>query len=194
MSTLVSLAVFSSLSLNLILQFALVIQGMAARQQESYSIPFFQSGVLFVSVLFLWVVFSYILSPLAFGFFEYVLLFPLSALVCMGLELLCTRFLPWIVPHAKMFTAISAYNGLALTSLMLTINLARTFAEAVVLSLGFALGVLLSLFLLQEIRKRSTLEMVPPFLQGVPLMLISMGLLSLIFTSLGALFYKTLGM
>ncbi|MDR3171704.1 MAG: hypothetical protein LBU17_08785 [Treponema sp.] len=188
MSTLVALAVFSSLSLNLILQFPLVIREM--EQEESVPTPFFQGGVIFVSVLFLWVVFSYILSPLSFGFLEYVLLFPLSALVCMGLELLCTRFLPRIVPASKMFTAFSAYNGLALSSLMLTIHLAVTFAEACILSLGFALGVLLSLFLLKEIRIRSRREAVPPFLRGVPLMLISMGLLSLIFTSVAALLYS----
>lgn len=188
----VSLVVFSSLSLNLILQFALGIRGIAEGQEQSAPLPLMQGGVLFVSVMILWALFSYILSPLDGGFLQYALAFPLSALVCQGLETLGDRLFP-DMGGAKPFTADSAYNGLVLTSLLLTLQCAAGFLDALFLSLGFSLGSLLVMLLLKAIRKRSALEMIPLFLRGRPLMLISMGLLSLFFTSLTAILFRILG-
>ncbi|MDR2798069.1 MAG: hypothetical protein LBB80_06975 [Treponema sp.] len=187
------LLVFSGFTLNLVLHGALGIGNIAEWQKRSHPIPLFQLGILFVSVFLLWMLASYGLVFLAFGFLEYALLFPLSALVCMGLEGLCARLLPSLVPEYNVFNPATAYDGLALSSLMMTLHIARTVMEALILSLGFSLGTLLSMGLLNEIRKRSSLELVPPFMQGRPLMLISMGLLSLLFTALGLIFFNALG-
>lgn len=192
MDGMIALVVFSGFAYNLILQFALGIQGIAEGQERSVPVPLVQGVILFLSVLILWVIFSYILSPLAFGFLEYILFFPLSALVCMGLETLGDRFFS-LEPDSKLFDAHSAYNGLALGSLLLTLHIATNFLDALILSLSFSLSSLIVIFLLNEIRKRSALEKVPPFLRGRPLMLISMGLLSLIFTSLTAILFNILG-
>jgi electron transport complex protein RnfA len=193
MGIMVSLAVFSSLSLNLIFQFGLGIQGIADGQEQSRPIPLVQGLVLFIAVWALWLVSVYVLSPLAFGFLEYVLLFPLSALVCMGLETLGMRFFSRFVSNTRFFTAASAYNGLVLSALFLTLHIALTVLEALIMSLSFAVGTLFSILLLNEIRKRSALEQVPSFFKGKPLILISMGLLSLIFTSLTVVFFNMLG-
>ncbi|MDR2535589.1 MAG: hypothetical protein LBD29_06105 [Treponema sp.] len=189
----ISLFICASLSLNLILHFALGIQGIIEGQERAGPIPFFQGGVLFVSVLVLWFFFSYIIAPLAFGFLEYVLLFPCSALTCVGLETLCARFIPHIVPDSKLFASESGYNGLVLTSLWLTLHIAGTPLDAAILSLSFALGSLFTMVLLHYIRKRSALEMVPVPLRGRPLMLITIGLLSLLFMSLTTIFFTILG-
>ncbi|MHB9291520.1 putative Ion-translocating oxidoreductase complex subunit A [Hollandina sp. SP2] len=187
------LLVFSGFTLNLVLHGALGIGSITEGQEQSHPIPLFQLGILFVSVFLLWVFASYGLVFLAFGFLEYALLFPLSVLVCMGLEGLCTRLFPSLALEYKVFNPATAYDGLALGSLMMSLHIARTIVEALVLSLGFSLGTLLSMVLLEEIRKRSSLELVPPFMQGRPLMLISMGLLSLLFTALGLIFFSALG-
>jgi electron transport complex protein RnfA len=187
------LFIFSGFTLNLILHGALGIGNIVKGQEQSRPIPWFQLGVLFVSVFLLWILASYGLTFLAFGFLEYALLFPLSALVCMGLEAICTRLFPSSVPRYQLFSAATAYDGLVLSSLMLSLLIARTVGEAFILSLGFAMGTWLSIFLLNEIHKRSSLELVPPFMQGRPLMLISMGLLSLLFTALGLTFFNALG-
>ncbi|MDR2394225.1 MAG: hypothetical protein LBD93_08750 [Treponema sp.] len=187
------LLIFSGFTLNLILHSALGIGNITEEQNQSQPIGLFQVGVLFVSVFLLWLLASYGLAFLAFGFLEYALLFPLSALACMGLEAFCTRWFPSLVPEYKGFNPVTAYDGLVLCSLMMTLHIARTLMEALILSLGFSLGTLLSMVLLQEIRKRSSLELVPSFMQGRPLMLISMGLLSLLFTALGLICFNAWG-
>jgi electron transport complex protein RnfA len=193
MSVLLSLVVFSSLSLNLIVQLGLGIGNIGASRPGTERLPLFQLSVLFLSVPLLWLVFSWFSSLFFFGFGEYLLLFPLSVLVCMGFERVFSSLFPKMKIRPGFFNPMTGYDGLALAALMLTLRLAAVFTEALVLSLGFSFGVLLSLLILRGIRKRSVMEKVPRFLRGVPLTLLSMGLLALIFSSLSFIFFKVLG-
>jgi electron transport complex protein RnfA len=193
MTALVALAVFSGLSLNLILQFGLGIRNIGPEQPLFSPFTLFQWLILFLSVFILWFFFFYVVSPLGLGILEPFLLFPLSSLVCMGLEMVFSHAFPHKKPEIKLFNPLSGYNGLVLGALMLTLRLALSPAEALVLSLGFALGALFAVLILNEIRKRSFLEILPASLRGTPLIFISMGLLSLIFSSVAAIFLSVLG-
>ena len=193
---LAALAVFSGLSLNLLLQFALGTAGVAAdihpKSQTTRAIPVFQLTVMFLSVICLWVVFNYLFPPFWKGFSEYFLVFPLSALACMGFEKLGQRVFARYVSFVKVFSAFTAYDGLVLVSLIITFALAGSFAGALVLALFFACGNMVAMLVLNEIRRRSTLEWVPRFLRGSPLILISMGLLSLISASAAGICFRIL--
>jgi electron transport complex protein RnfA len=150
-------------------------------------------GLLFLSVLLLWMVFYYILPPLPGDFLAYCLFFPLSSLLCQGLETLGYRLFPKAAGGCRLFSAFTAYDGLVPIALFITFNLALGFSDAFILSFFFALGNLAAVLILGEIRRRSALEWVPPRLRGSPLILISMGLLSLIFSSAAGICFKILG-
>ena len=210
MITIAALAIFSGLSLNLLLSFALGLAGIepepgsGGKNAKERGIPLFQYGVLFFSVLFLWVIFTYVFPFFLGGFSEIFLFFPVSALVCMGLELLGERTFPYwikrIFPRKnrpirgikKVYSAFTAYGGLVPVSLFITMNLAWNFMGAFVLALFFALGNLLAILFLNEIHRRSTLEQLPAWLRGSPLVLISMGLLSFLTISLAGIFFRIL--
>ena len=182
-----ALAIFAGLSSNLILQFALG----AGQAGKGRTLPIFQIAVLFISVLFLWIIYTNILNFLSWEFPGLLLFFPLSALVCLGLESLEK----WIFPkkeRIRLFSALTAYEGLVPASLFLTMTLALNFSEALVLSFFFALGCLLAVFILKEINRRSALEEIPNYLRGIPLTFISMGLLSMIFGFAAWICYKVL--
>ncbi|MCL2231459.1 MAG: hypothetical protein FWB99_04225 [Treponema sp.] len=195
---LAALAVFSGLSLNLLFSFALGAAGAAGKtipKGAKQPVPLYQLGVMFLSVLFLWVFFSFAVPPFWMGFSMYFLFFPLSALVCMGFEFSCERLFPKsaeALSAQKIFSAFTAYDGLVPASLLLTFILAGTFFGALVLSLFFALGNLTAMLILNEIRRRSALERVPRFLKGSPLILISMGLLALISASVAVIGFRIL--
>jgi Na+-transporting NADH:ubiquinone oxidoreductase subunit NqrE len=186
------LMILSGLSLNMILQFGLGLDGISALHRGRRRFSWIQWGILFLSVPVLWRVFSLLSPVLDFGFWEYFLLFPAAVLFCTVLEKAAFRV------QAKrrqkeaelppMLNVHSAYNGMAPAALLLTLRLAASPAEAVFLSLGFSLGALTAVFILTEIYRRASMEAVPPLLRGMPLTLISAGLLSLIFSS-GALFF-----
>ena len=198
------MAVFSGLSLNLLLQFALgtasTANGIVSKTETIKELPFVQLAILFLSSLFLWVFFTYLMPNYWKGFSEFFLFFPLSALVCMGLELLgkrvFSRFLPSFYPAdggiKKVFSAFTSYEGLVPASLMITFLVAKDFISALVLTLFFAIGNLVAMLILNEIRRRSTLECIPHYLKGSPLILISMGLLSLITVSVAGICFRIL--
>ncbi|MDR2258580.1 MAG: hypothetical protein LBE14_05470 [Treponema sp.] len=188
---LAALAVFSSLSLNLIFHCGLGMGKAAVFRKGDNRVFLLPIGIIFASVLLLWVVFSYILSPFSLGFFEYVLLFPMSGLVYFGLEFLFYRVI--LKKEARTTGAVTFCDGLTAASLFLALHLASGFLEAAVLSFGFAFGILLALLILGEIHRRSGMEAVPRFLRGSPLALISMGFLSLIFSAAALIFFRALG-
>ncbi|MDR1215612.1 MAG: hypothetical protein LBK25_02915 [Treponema sp.] len=187
------LAVSASLAFNLVVQFGLGVRELT--DKKAAPLPFLQAGVLFVSVWLLWAVFTYVLIPFLSIFFCYILFFPFCSIACIGLEKLADRLQQKIFPKmeaAKVFSPLSAYGGITLLSFILTIHIAGTFLEAFVVSLSFAGGMLFSILILNEIRKKASMEAVPAFLQGKPLMLISMGFLSLIFTTSAVLLFNAL--
>jgi electron transport complex protein RnfA len=159
---------------------------------------FFQWSILFFSVFIFWLFFSYILSPLALGYLEFFLLFPLVTAAGKGFEAIVRYFFPFHPgayiksSGAELFSAETAYNGLIIAALILTLRLAGSVVEAAVLSLGFSLGGVTSALILRDIHRRSLLERVPYALRGMPLLLISMGLMSLIFSSVSAIFLRIL--
>ena len=185
---LLALAVFAGLSLNLILQFALGLN----RVEKEYELPFSQIIGLFVTVLLLWIIHTYILNFFSWEFIGFFLIFPLSALSCLGFEIIEKRFFPNIIGKTRLFSALSAYEGLVPASLLLTLNLAVNFLDAFVLSFFFALGCLMAIFILMEIKRCSTLEEIPSWFRGMPLVLISSGLLSMVFASVAWICFRIL--
>ncbi|MDR0643953.1 MAG: hypothetical protein LBG05_03420 [Treponema sp.] len=186
------LIIFAILAFNLVVQFGLGVRELTG--ERTAPLPFLQMGVLFVNVWLLWAVFTYVLIPFFSIFFGYILLFPFCSLACLGLENLADKLWRNIFHETekKIFTPLSAYEGIVPLSLALTIHIAGTFLEAFIVSLSFAVGILFSMFILNEIRKKAFMETVPVFLRGKPLALISMGLLSLIFTSSATLLFNAL--
>jgi electron transport complex protein RnfA len=192
MNVLAALAVFSGLSLNLVLQFGLGVRNIKTESQKPIQYALFQWVVLFLTVFLLWALFSFALSPLSLGFMEYLLIFPLTMAVTRGLELLGGRAFPALIPKSRSLPASSSYDGLSIAALGLTLRLASSPAEAAVLSLGFSLGSFCSVLIVNSIYRRSFLEKVPQSLRGMPILLISMGLLSLIFSSMAVILLRIL--
>ena len=197
MISLTALAVFSGLSLNLLLTFAIGSSGIVSGLNRERKLPYVQIIVLFFSVIMLWIVLNYIFTFLSGGFLVFFLLFPFSALSCYSLELLIEvlikRFAvknPLIASlgKTKIYHSFTAYDGLVPVSLFITMNLAWNLSSAIILSLFFALGNLLAILILDEISRRAGVEKVPRALRGSPLILISMGLLSFVFASLAGIF------
>jgi len=193
---LVILAVFSGLSMNLILQFGLGLKGIAFDESISKERLLAGSGVLCATVIFLWLVFSFIRSMLSLGLFEYVLLFPVSFLIYSIFECLTNRFI--LKKNGEQGTAIlfgdiltgGAFAGAAL---FMTLNIADSLYEALIFSLSFSCSAALVIVGVSEIRRRAEMEAVPHWLRGGPLALIALGLLSLVFASGALMLFGVLG-
>ncbi|MDR1178248.1 MAG: hypothetical protein LBK64_05425 [Spirochaetaceae bacterium] len=184
-----SLALFAALSSNLVFQFGLDLASLGRAKSPAAGFFAFRALVLFCSVMTVWIVVFYLAVPLAAGFMGNVLILPLAVLTHCLYGTVLKRFFPPGDGSGEDHTQ----SGLSLVASYLTLTLASSLAEAVVLALGFSLGLLFSLLTIREIEKRSTLEAVPPCLRGSPLLLISIGFLSLIFSSAAALLLGAIG-
>jgi electron transport complex protein RnfA len=192
MNNLAALAVFSGLSLNLLINLGIGIQDFKQEPYRLFRFIFFQWFSLVVSVMVLWSFFTYIFTPLSLGFFEYFLFFPFAATLGSFWNFLFARLFPREKSEERVFSMSSAHNGMVTGALLITIRLAGSFSGALALVLGFSLGFLAAIFILRAILDRSLEETVPPPLCGTPLLLISTGLISLIFSSLSVIILRLL--
>jgi electron transport complex protein RnfA len=173
--------------MNLLLQCGLGIQGITAIGSLNKKTVFIKLGIVFFAIIILWVIFAKIISLMITGVFLYVMLFPISIIVHDGLEFLVSLYLQ------KKLTKecpVSFSYGITPAALFICLNIANNFIEVVFLSFGFTVGTLLVFFILEEISRRAALEAVPRFLRGKPLTIISMGLLSLIFSTASILLFR----
>jgi Na+-translocating ferredoxin:NAD+ oxidoreductase RnfA subunit len=198
MAWFVLLAVFAGLSMNLILQFGLALKGIAFDDTIGREKLLIGSGILFVTILLLWLIFTFARSVLFLGFLEYVLLFPVSALAVFCLEYVTNRFIVRESPPLPLFgdsLCGGTFSGGALAgaALFIMLNVAGNIVDAIALALGFSGSVALVFVIVAEIRRRSRMETIPHWLRGGPLALIAMGLLSLVGVSGALMLFGVLG-
>jgi electron transport complex protein RnfA len=196
MIRLAALGICASLAMNLLVQFGLGLGILTEERTDGGGDSSgLQSLIFFISLFFLWLLFTYILSPLGPDFYWYLLLYPLSAALIRGLEALGS----W----GRVKSLLSRRRGgssrvllpriwveFLVLGLLVALHLALSPLEALLLALCFSLGLGFSLAVLREISRRSRFEAVPPFLRGSPLALISLGLLSLIFSFASIMFFN----
>ena len=182
---------------------------------------FIRPGTLFISCLLLWLFFSGLQSVLFLGFLEYILIFPVCSLFFVVVEYLArrlvfkTNFKGEIVSRNRiisdylfiyspvtgadkaspngMFHSAPVGGAPVGAALFVILGIAGSFAQAAMLSFGFAAGSSLAVIITGEIRRRSAVEAVPEYLRGGPLVLAAAGLLSLVFISVATVFYAVLG-
>ena len=191
-----SLAVFSGLSINLILQCGFSLKEIAlgkikpGGRLHGKKEMFAELGIIFISVILLWLFFSFTRAVFPLGLFEYIILFPVSCLLFSGLDNIIKTYILKI--HDIRKEQILGGGVLTSAALFITLNITGRFTAAAVTVFGFTFGIASAFFIVGEIRRRSAIEAVPGFLKGGPLALISMGLLSLVFLSVAMVLYNFL--
>jgi len=175
------LVIFSAFTINLTLQCALGLKGTSVQGNYGKTTLLIRLLIVFTAVFLLWFLFSVILNSIFTGTLIFILIFPLSYMVYSGLEYLVFNYL--IKGNTLDESFLSFPEGITAVAVFICVNMADGFLDALLLSFGFTFGILLVTLIISEIRKRAELEAVPRFMRGAPLVLVTMGLLSLIFTA-----------
>ncbi|GMO47123.1 MAG: hypothetical protein Ta2B_29070 [Termitinemataceae bacterium] len=183
MNNLASLAVFGGLTLNLILQLGLGINQIRYEIKSKLKYLALNYVNLFLTICILWLLWSYALSPLALGFTEYFLMFPFVCFLFSGIEMVFYMLFMRNEKSPIIFEAKS-YHGLGIAALLIMLRMANNLIEALVLGFSFSLGAFIIVIILIAVRQRTVNERVPLKFRGMPLLLISFGLISLVLSSL----------
>jgi len=187
----VVLIILSAFSMNLTLQCALGIRGAAEFRKPGNLLTFLKLVIIFLCVIMLWAFFFKIIHSMFSGMFIYVLIFPVSYIVYEALEYLFFNQL--LKERLGNECSVSFPGGITVAAVFICVNIAEDLTQAALLSFGFAAGIYLVLIITGEIRRRAALEAVPLFLRGKPLVLISMGMLSLVFSVSALLVFRMIG-
>jgi Na+-translocating ferredoxin:NAD+ oxidoreductase RnfA subunit len=188
---LILLFVISVFTMNLTLQCALGIKGTAESKKSGALINLIKTGIIFFSIVVLWLMFSKVLVSISTSIFIYILLVPVSFIVYEGLEFLVYTFLYKNRNEEESF--ISFPGGITAAAVFICMNIADGILQTLVLSFGFTGGIFLVSMIVREIRKRAALEKVPYFMRGKPLVLVAMGLMSLVFMVGSLLILRMIG-
>jgi len=179
------LVIFSAFTVNLTLQCALGLKGAAVPDNGSKTTSLIKLLIIFTSIVILWFLFLKILGSFLSGMLIFILMFPVSYMVYSGLEYLVFNYL--LKKNIEDENFISFPEGITAVAAFICIIIADGFLEVMVLSFGFTAGIFLVIIIIREIKKRAELEAVPRFMRGTPLVLVTMGMLSLIFTAVSLL-------
>jgi electron transport complex protein RnfA len=189
--SLILLITFSCFMMNPVLQCALGINAVTAAKGRDRMSIIIKLSVIFMAVILLWVIFYLVISVIISGIFIYVLVFPVGYMVYEGLDFIVFRYV--LKRETRDEGAVGFPGGITSVALFICIFLADSFIKAFVLTFGFTGGALMVYFILGEIYERASLEAVPVFLRGKPLFLISMGMLSLVFSTVSVLIFRIIG-
>jgi len=184
------LFIYSGFTINLVLQCGLGIRGIVESKNLFDISALTRIIIIFFTVILLWFLFTSVLYRAIPGIFIYIILFPVSAVIYSGFEYLIFRFVLKKENENDNESMVSFSGGITAVAVFICINLAEHFTEVVILSFGFTAGILLINVIIWEIRRRASLETVPVFMRGRPLILITMGLLSLVFTTASILLFR----
>jgi electron transport complex protein RnfA len=180
----------AAFAVNLTIHLGLGLREMFFERDCGMGSYVFHAVNMMISSLILWHLFVYILFPLTFGLISEFLLYPLCFLLHYAFsgaaDILSGRGVER-EGNGEQYKK-SVYGAVfILAAVIFTLKFAANSIEAILLSCGFAFGLILSALSLKAIRLRIAKEKAPPTLRGLPLMLVSRGLLSLVFCALAGI-------
>lgn len=183
----ITLAVLCGLFLNLPLQMGIGIKDIYSSQGMGFWDSVLEALLLFLSLLAQWLLFALVFSPLTLGFFKYFALLPLGAALPLFLRLAANRLK--IAQKEDVF-AFPYRSGASVAAFLIMLSLAEDWSEALLIAAGLSCGVLFSMLLLRTIRFRINREKVQSGIRGVPLLLITMGILALAISSAAIIYLR----
>jgi electron transport complex protein RnfA len=126
-------------------------------------------------------IYYYVLVPLNLIFLRTIAFILVIAVLVQLVEMFIRKTSPALYKAMGIYLPLITTNCAILAVTFLNINYQYNLIEAIVYSLGVALGYAIALILLAAVRERLSFSDIPKFWQGYPIVFITSGLLALIF-------------
>ena len=142
------------------------------------------SAVLFVMTLatvVTWLIQNYILNPFGINFLQTITFILVIASLVQMVEIILKKVSPSLFQALGIFLPLITTNCAVLGVAILTIQKDLNLLQGVVFAIANALGFALALILFSGIREHLDLMDVPKGMRGVPIALVSAGILALAF-------------
>ncbi len=137
--------------------------------------------VMLISTIVTYLLQAYLLTPFGLGYMQTIAFILVIAALVQMLEIILKKVSPTLYQALGVFLPLITTNCAILGVAILVIQKEYTLVESVVYAVSTAIGFTLSLTLFAGIREQLNLNDIPRAMQGIPIALITAGLLALAF-------------
>ncbi len=141
--------------------------------------------VITISSVVSWLLYTYILVPLDMQYMDTIIYILVIASLVQIIEMFIKKISPSLYRSLGIYLPLITTNCAVLGLAQIVATDDYTFMSALVYSFASAIGFLFVIYLFATIREKISRSDVPKSFQGVPIALISAGILAMIFSKLG---------
>ena len=143
--------------------------------------------VITLASIITWIIQYYILNPLNIGFLQTVVFILVIAALVQAVETVMKKSMPALYGALGVFLPLITTNCVVLGVAIKAIDSSYTLVETIVYALAAAVGFTLAITILAYIRERIEYNSLPETFKGVPITLVTLGLMAIAFMGFAGL-------
>jgi electron transport complex, rnfABCDGE type, A subunit len=155
--------------------------GVSKKLNTAFAMSVAVTLVMLLSTAVTWPLYAKVLVPLGLDYLQTIAFILVIAALVQLLEILLKRFLPPIYKALGIYLPLITTNCAVLGITLLNFQNNYSFSYSMANALGAGLGFMLAMIIFAGIRTRLETSDIPEFLKGLPITLISAGIVSLSF-------------
>lgn len=138
--------------------------------------------VMTVSSALTWLVYEYILIPSGLEYIKTIAFILIIAALVQIIEMFLKKFVPSLYQALGIYLPLITTNCAVLGAALLNVQNGFSFIESVVFGLSAAIGFTMALLIFAGVRERLRFATPPAAFKGVPILLVSAGLIAMAFS------------
>ena len=155
--------------------------GVTKRVETAFGMGLAVLFVITVSSSLSWVIQTFVLSPFSLEYIQTVIFILIVASLVQIVEIFLKKKIPFLYSSLGIYLPLITTNCAVLGAILLAIQKDYIFLYSLLFSFFISLGFILAMLLMAGVRKKIESDKIPDLLKGVPIVLITGGLLSIAF-------------
>ncbi|MDO5715638.1 MAG: electron transport complex subunit RsxA [Tissierellia bacterium] len=156
--------------------------GVSSKTETSMGMGVAVTFVVVLASIITWCIQTFILDPFGLGYLQTIAFILVIASLVQFVEMVIKKTSPALYTAMGVFLPLITTNCMVLGVTVLNVQNDYNLIETIFSGLGASIGFTLALIFIATLRERLALSDVPKPLQGVPIALISAGLMALAFS------------
>ncbi|MCX8083956.1 MAG: electron transport complex subunit RsxA [Calditerrivibrio sp.] len=161
--------------------------GVSKKLDTSIGMSFAVIFVMGVSGIVTWIIQYAVLNPLDLGYLQTIIFILVIASLVQFVEMVIEKTSPALYSSLGIFLPLITTNCAVLGAAILNIQNNYSFLQMLIFTIGSAVGFSIALVIFSGIRERIELSDIPFYFRGLPITLITAGILSLAFMGFSGL-------
>lgn len=161
--------------------------GVSSKTETAMGMGMAVTFVVVIASALTWLIQTFILNPLGIAYLQTIAFILVIASLVQFVEMFIKKASPSLYTAMGVYLPLITTNCVVLGVAVLNIQKEYNLIETVFSGFGASVGFTLALLLMSSLREKLAIGSVPKPLQGVPIALISAGLMALAFSGFGGL-------